>query len=219
MENKQTPLDTMKQGVESAQEWTSTTLSKIFEVILNKTLAMDEMQGIGFQMLDEKVIQLTFTDLKLTFFIIYQTNVQNNEESARLGHFTVQTHLMGSADTHIKTTLLDWLNKTTVTESPLGTAFLAALYTIDIDWEEQLSHYTGDFIAFNIGQTARSTKANFKAAKQKAGVTLKEYLQFEINLLPTKLQVCHFNQEVDELSDDVDALSARIDALTNPKPE
>lgn len=213
----ETMEESVKQSVESAQQWTSTTLAKIFEVILNKALQMDEMQGIGFQMLDEKVVQLTFTDLKLTFFIIYQIDSTQDEKSARLGHFTVQSHLMGAADTHIKTTLLDWFNKTTQTESPLGSAFLAALYTIDIDWEEHLSHYTGDFIAFNIGQTARSTKQNFKAAKQKAGVTLKEYLQFEVNLLPTQLQVCHFNQEVDDLAEDVDALSARIDALEHSK--
>ncbi|BBN60389.1 ubiquinone biosynthesis accessory factor UbiJ [Hydrogenovibrio marinus] len=207
------------QGIDTTQQWTSTTLAKIFETILNQSVAMDEMQGIGFQMLDEKVIQLTFTDLKLTFFIIYQLDAAKNEKSTRLGHFTVQAHLMGSADTHIKTTLTDWLRRNTETESPLGSAFLAALYTIDIDWEEQLSHFTGDFIAFNISQTARSTKQNFKAAKQKAGVTLKEYLQFEINLLPTKLQVAHFNQEVEDLADEVDALAARVDALTHSTPK
>lgn len=210
--------NTVKEGIESGQEFARTAFAKLFELILNQALSMDEMQGIGFRMLDEKVIQLTFTDLKQTFFIVYQlpdeTASQVDQKSARLGSFTVQTHLMGSADAHIKTNMVDWLKHRTEAEGELATAFLAALYTIDIDWEEHLSHYVGDFIAFNLGQTARSAKSGIKTAKQKAGVTLKEYLQFEINLLPTEIQVAHFNQDVDEIAEEIDALAARVDKLT-----
>lgn len=190
-----------------------TGFSKALETLLNQLVRLDEDQGIAFQSLDEKVIQLTLTDLGITLFVIYQIPQEQT------GVFSVQTHLMGRADAHIKTTLSGLILKQTAQEisgeMELGKTFINALKDLEIDWEEHLSHYTGDLIAFKVGHGVRSAKASSQKAKQKIGDTFKEYLQFEINAVPTASQVKRFKQDVSVIADEVDSLAARIDALTS----
>lgn len=188
-------------------------LAKVLEVLLNQLLKRDEDQGAAFAPCDEKVIQLSLSDIGQTFFIVYQINDEQAD-------FTVQTHLMGQADAHIRIALSDLMAKKSaeriVGDVVLGQTFLDALYSIEIDWEEQLSHVTGDLVAFKVGHAVRSGLKTQQAAKQKIGDTLKEYLQFEINLLPTKHQVSAFKQQVQTTATAVDAIEARINALLNP---
>ncbi|MCF6345971.1 MAG: hypothetical protein L3J00_05820, partial [Thiomicrorhabdus sp.] len=98
-------------------------------------------------------------------------------------------------------------------DTQLAQAFINALCTLDIDWEEQLSHYTGDLIAFKIGHGIRSLFSTQQAVKDNVSQTVKEYLQFEIEAVPTKSQVKRFCQNVDTLKQDFDALEARINKL------
>jgi ubiquinone biosynthesis protein UbiJ len=193
----------------SIKETISTSLSKAFELILNQKIKLDEEQGSAFNKVDEKVIQLTFTDIKQTFFVIYQSNNENNT-------FVVQTHLLGQADSQLKTTIIDWISHQTKADKrdTVGTDFLTALHSIEIDWEEMLSHYTGDMIAFQIGSTLRNGQQKLKATKQKTGKTIEEYLHFEVNLLPTKSQVNRFKKQVQQTEKSVDELEKRLKALT-----
>ena len=190
------------------QETINTTLSKAFEIILNQKIKLDEEQGSAFDKVDEKVIQLVFTDIKQTFFVIYQ-------RSDELGSFVVQSHLLGQADSKLTTTIIDWIShKTTAKEDDaIGFDFLNALHTIEIDWEEMLSKYTGDLIAFQVGNTIRKGQEKSNVAKQKMGKTMEEYLHFEANLLPTKSQVNRFKKQVQETATAIDALEQRIETL------
>lgn len=188
-------------------------IAKGLETLLNQLLKRDEDQGAAFAPCDEKVIQLSLSDMGNTFFITHQINDDQAD-------FTVQTHLMGQADAHIRIALGDLMAKNPaekiVGDVALGQTFLDALYSVEIDWEEQLSHVTGDLIAFKVGHAVRSGLKTKQVAKQKIGDTLKEYLQFEVNLLPTKHQVSAFKQKVQTTAEAVDALDARIAALMNP---
>lgn len=189
-----------------------TGLSKAFETLLNQMLKLDEDLDSELKPLDEKVIQLTLKDISQTFFIIYQ---QQDEQ----GHFSVQTHLMGAPDCHIKTNLTNLMAKSNQPEMQgapeLGQCFMDALGNLEIDWEEQLSKLTGDLVAFKVGHAVRETQKTKQAAKQKAGETFKEYLQFEVNLAPTQSQVSRFSKHVSQTAEAVDALEARINALTS----
>ena len=192
----------------SIQETITSTLSKAFELILNAKIKLDEEQGSAFNAVDEKVIQLSFTDVKQTFFVIYQTDDESNA-------FVVQTHLLGKPDSQLKTTITDWISHKTVAKEDdvVGIAFLNALHAIEIDWEEMLSQYMGDMVAFQIGTTVRNGQQNINSAKQKVGKTLEEYLHFEVNLLPTKSQVNRFKKQVEQTAIAVDTLEEKIDSL------
>jgi ubiquinone biosynthesis protein UbiJ len=193
------------------KETISNTLSKAFELILNQKLKLDDQQGADFNQIDEKVIQLSFTDLEQTFFIIYQSS-QSSLQPETTGNFIVQTHLLGQADSQLQTTLLDWIShKTTAKkDDEIGRYFINAIYNIAIDWEEAISKYTGDFIAFKLGNTLRQGQEKIKSSQQKVGKIIEEYLHFEIDLLPTKLQVNSFKKQVQQTATAVEELEKRI---------
>jgi ubiquinone biosynthesis protein UbiJ len=81
---------------------------------------------------------------------------------------------------------------------------------LDIDWEEILSQYTGDMLAhqvFNIYHKIKGKKQDIRnSLLHSAG----NFLQEEIQLLPTAVEMQHFNQSVDSLRDEVDRLEAKI---------
>jgi ubiquinone biosynthesis protein UbiJ len=194
----------------------SLTLSSVLETLLNQALRLDEHQAQAFEPLHDRVIQLNLLDLRQTLFILFtEYGVQ------------VQTHLQGEADAAIDTQIDALLQlKSTGTlkkavvqgDTALAEAFIRALASLEIDWEEHLSHYTGDLIAFKIGHGLRTLLDTKEAIKHQAGDTLKEYLLFEINALPTRSQVTRFSQQVGQTQSAVDALEARLTALHNRLP-
>ena len=91
--------------------------------------------------------------------------------------------------------------------------FSEALGGLDIDWEEQLSHITGDIAAHEIGRGLRALAREGKRIGRSSGDNLSEYLTEEARLLPHRFEVDDFLSEVDALRDDVERLAARITLL------
>lgn len=84
---------------------------------------------------------------------------------------------------------------------------------LDIDWEEQLSHLTGDLIAHQIGNFLRA----ITDWARNSGVVLREdvteYLQEEVRLLPTRIELENFYVDVDTVRNDVERVEKRIERL------
>ena len=87
------------------------------------------------------------------------------------------------------------------------------LGAMDVDWEEQLSHYTGDLVAHDIGNLVRGAVRWGRNSADTLGRDLQEYLQEELRLLPVRTEIEAFLADVDRLRDDVERLQARIDRL------
>ena len=190
-----------------------TTKAKVIEMALNEAIRLDEMQGRAFEPLEDSVITITLTDIQLAFdfaFTAYGVGVSSEPSQ--------------SADSLIETTFIDFLALPKQAGLPKAKLsgneikaeqFIHALATLEIDWEEHLSHYTGDLIAFKIGHGVRSILQAKQSAKEQAGDTLKEYLQFELQATPTQSQVNHFNQHVTKTATALDKLETRIESLLN----
>lgn len=186
-------------------------LSKTIESVLNTALRLDEQKGQAFKALEDKVIKVTLTPVSSPLYFLF-TNYM----------VSVQNQLTGEPDAAIKCTLFDFMslpiNRTLPTsliegDRALALQFIDGLCGLDIDWEEHLSHYTGDLVAFKIGHGVRSFFEQKQTTKNNLGETVKEYLQFEINALPTQSQVQDFAHKVQQTDDDVDQLALRIEAL------
>ncbi|MBT8428768.1 MAG: SCP2 sterol-binding domain-containing protein [Gammaproteobacteria bacterium] len=91
--------------------------------------------------------------------------------------------------------------------------FSEALASLDIDWEEQLSHLTGDIAAHEIGRAARGALHEGRRIASSGRENLSEYLTEEARMLPHRFEVEDFLAEVDTLRDDSERLAARIDLL------
>ncbi len=87
------------------------------------------------------------------------------------------------------------------------------LGAMDVDWEEQLSRYTGDLVAHDIGNLVRGAVRWGRNSTDTLGRDLQEYLQEELRLLPVRAEIEAFLADVDRLRDDVERLQARIDRL------
>ncbi|MBF6057963.1 ubiquinone biosynthesis accessory factor UbiJ [Thiomicrorhabdus heinhorstiae] len=186
-------------------------LNGALETLVNHLLAMEENSDLDLQPLQEQIISLQICPLQTPLFLIF------NDRNIILQH-----HLQGEADATLECDLTDFLNQDAATlqrnckmtgNSATAEAFLRTLAQIEFDWEEHLSHYTGDLIAFKIGHGLRSFQSDQRKRRQDVRQTVKEYLQFEINLLPTESQIRNWSGKVDETSERIDALEQRLNAL------
>ena len=98
-------------------------------------------------------------------------------------------------------------------DTALAHRFGAALAGLEIDWEEQLARLTGDPLAHALGQRARGVGRWGERSLDTLGQDLKEYLQEEGRLLPSRYELETFLAAVDGLRDDGERLAARVARL------
>jgi ubiquinone biosynthesis protein UbiJ len=94
-----------------------------------------------------------------------------------------------------------------------GQAFQDILEGMDIDWEEQLSHLTGDMLAHHVGNAVRRAGALLKQGSATAQQNTTEYLQEELRVLPARIEIENFCTDVTKLVMDVDRLAAHVARL------
>ncbi len=98
-------------------------------------------------------------------------------------------------------------------DTQLAHQFGKILGAMDVDWEEQLSRYTGDMIAHELGNLARTALHWGRRSLNTLGQDLQEYLQAELRMLPEQPEIEQFLQGVDRVRDDVERLEIRLDLL------
>lgn len=92
-------------------------------------------------------------------------------------------------------------------------AFQRLFENLTIDWEELLSHATGDVIAHRLGVFIRGGIAWGRDALETLRLNVAEYLQEETRNLPARAEADSFFQDIDRLRVDCDRLEARIARL------
>jgi ubiquinone biosynthesis protein UbiJ len=100
-------------------------------------------------------------------------------------------------------------------DTETGQRFNQVLQQLDIDWEEHLSHITGDVVAHQIGRGLRGLMRWGKQAEDSLLQDTAEYLEEEIQLVASTHEVESFNHEVDVLRNDIERLQARVQRLQN----
>ncbi len=98
-------------------------------------------------------------------------------------------------------------------DTDTGQAFQDILSEVDLDWEEPLSRLTGDVIAHQAGKLVHEGRQFIRQACGTLEQDLSEYLQEEARLLPARIEVHYFLDEVDRLRSDTDRLTARVARL------
>ena len=101
----------------------------------------------------------------------------------------------------------------------LGQRFKRLLENMDIDWEEHLSRVVGDVIAHKTGHAIREMASWWRNNRERAQENSREYLQEEIQLVPSREEVETLYQDVETLRDDVARLAARIANLESRRSD
>lgn len=192
--------------------------AQALEGALNRALKWEAYQTAPFATFEGKVIKICIEPLPHTFIAI----VDNR--------FHAQSTLHGEADASIQAPLPVWkqalpqLREDTLPDIDcsrfeisgdqiLAEAFLNTLAQMEIDWEEALSQRTGDLLARQIGQGIRGYFDYKQSLRTSAKETLEEYLKYELQALPTSLEVKTFVDEVNELEQHLKTIEQRLNAL------
>ncbi len=187
------------------------------EQLLNQAIRLDPETPKRLSPLHGRVIELQLVGLGLSLYLIPEPN-----------GIQLLSAFEGEADCTLRGTPLDLARMRGSQESAnqlfrgsveisgdshLAQQFGDFLAGLDIDWEEQLSKLTGDVIAHEIGNATRGLLSWGRSQSQTFEHNLQEYLQEELRLTPSRLEIDPFFSDVDGLRDDVERLEARIARL------
>jgi ubiquinone biosynthesis protein UbiJ len=87
------------------------------------------------------------------------------------------------------------------------------LANTQIDWQGLTANITGDLIAHQLAELVNTGNAQMKRTQQSLGLNITEYLQEEIHMLPSGIEVTGFIQDVDETNRATQRLDARLNAF------
>ena len=184
---------------------------------LNRILSLDPGLSHALSELSGKVIALEFIN---TDMLIY---CAPNADGLHLS-----TEYAGTVHVRIRATLTDMLAQIIsaregdghfagsleiIGDVGLAQRFQNIMQDIDLDWEEQLSHWLGDTIAHKLGRFARHGLNFLRQSRYTLEMNVSEYLLYEKEILPVETEVQDFIAAVDVLRNDVARMKMRIDRL------
>lgn len=192
------------------------TFTEAFETSINLVLKQDPATLEKFAALQDKVIAFEITDLELNLFLF-----PHNEG------IYVKYLYQGKADATLQGHALAFINMSLgdATESffsgevrikgdiELGQRFKRILDLLDLDWEEWLSNYTGDLIAFKASSLFRDFNTWGKNALSTLELDVREYIQEEGRLSPHSSELEDFANDINQLRDDSARLEARLSRI------
>lgn len=172
------------------------------DYIINKIINLDPDAQIYLQPLAHKA--LSFNLVPLPFLNIYCV-------------FTdTYIQISSTKPEHVDTQISASLNKISVSgDFKVAEAIQALVLKLNIDWEEELSKYTGDVIAHQTVYHLKKLRIYQQQSSTNLEEMITEYLQEESGFFPTKYEVEEFMHAVDDLRLDVDRISARVEAYDN----
>ena len=214
--------NTIDQKVNSPQDDINPLLVPLLatmEAALNQLFAMDPESFARLADFKGRVIAFHITDMDqwLYFFPDAQgmqiISHYEGEPDTVISGSLLAFAKMAMAEDHEKTRSVFKGDIKITGDMALGQHFQALFQQLNIDWEEHLSHITGDVIAHSLGNAARSVLGFGKKLFNSMGMDVSEYLQYETRDIASGPEIQHFNQQVDTIRNDVERAEARIKRL------
>lgn len=91
--------------------------------------------------------------------------------------------------------------------------YRALINNLDIDWEAIINKFTGDIVGHQISNGLRSVFSWGNSNLQKFPHYFSEFIQEELNLIPTEAELKYFAEQVDDLRAATDRVQARFTNL------
>ena len=95
----------------------------------------------------------------------------------------------------------------------LAQEFQSIMKRFEPDWEEAMSHWTGDTVARKLGNLVRGTARTLKNGIHTLELDVSEYLRFESGAVPDREEMIEFLISVEKLRSDVERLKTRVAGL------
>tara|TARA_R110002096_G_scaffold160703_4_gene326955 strand:- start:464 stop:1054 length:591 start_codon:yes stop_codon:yes gene_type:complete len=184
---------------------------------LNRYLESDPERAAGLDQIKGKLIRIYLRELDRTLFLRVQQRYLQEEPDN-----TIEADVEISVSLKVLPALLagaeqDKLIKEGNIEikgdTHIASVFQNTLREIEIDWEELVSKYTGDEIAYQIGRGAKAVHALGRNMRENFRQDLRDFLQDNVQASATQDEVDQFIQDVDILRAKADRLEARLNRL------
>jgi len=186
----------------------------ILQLIINKYLSLDPDLDSRLTALAGKIIAVTCTDYPNWQLYCTFTNQNLLFTSSQPQHIDVKIY--SSFSGFVKLAVSQ--DKTEIMlegNIHVAEAVLKFFSTLNIDWEEELSKYSGDVVAHQAGVLITRLKQYHTHSSNSLEAMITEYLQEESGLLPTNFEVNEFIDAIDQLRLDVDRLDAKVTIYDN----
>jgi ubiquinone biosynthesis accessory factor UbiJ len=189
------------------------------ETALNHALSLDADISTKMGCLEDKTLKVIISPLDVYFFMHIKD-----------GKFHLKEAISYLPDTTIHSTPLGLIRLSLLPASKARSLFNDSIRltgdvetgqqvkqlfdSLEIDWEGHLARFTGDVIAHQIGSMFRSTKAFTAHFHDSMRKNTTEYVQEELRILPTALELKNFYEDIDALALAVERLAARVRILS-----
>lgn len=190
---------------------------KSFESFIEKTVnqyfSLDPESKSQLQKINGKVIAFTITRPPLTFFLKFDQDKVILLDACEKPDASIKGDLFSFLQLKFQSSDLTTLSKTSIElsgDAELAETFNAILNSMEIDWEEHLSHFTGDIVAHSLLSVAGAVKSWGVRAMDTLERNLSEYIQEEACLTPSKRALEDFYEDLKKLQHDVERLDARF---------
>ncbi|MDX7714400.1 ubiquinone biosynthesis accessory factor UbiJ [Aeromonas caviae] len=191
-------------------------VTAVIETSLNQLLSLDKQSPERLRKLTGKVLKLELRELKPLWFVFSERRLDvlarfEGEADAVLSLSLTALSLLkepSALTRYIREEKLDLSG-----DPQLVQAFSALLGELDIDWEEELSRYTGDVVAHTLCSGARQARRFVGRELCRSQRQVAEYLTEEARLAPGPLEVASFNDDVEELAQQMKAIELRLARL------
>lgn len=189
------------------------------EQIGNRLINLDPEAHLKLDEFSDKTIHINITDLKLNYFFRFPGGslvVQSRSEkeasasiTGKLSAFIAAASAENSGDSLFKGELHF--------SGEINTArqFQEFAQSLNIDWQEPISGMFGDVAGHNISQGIRQVGGFFEGLINNLKQDIPEYLQEEIRVTPTQLELDNFYESIDLVRSQTDRLAARVQRLNN----
>ena len=192
-------------------------LLSAIETALNQYLALDEDAPIFLKPIARKIIAVNIQPFDWTIFLCPTTDsIQLLENCTEPPDATLTGSAVALGMMSLSSKPMDSIfsGEVTITgDIRTGRKFQELFDQLDIDLEEQVSHYTGDIIAHQLGRFLRAGKNWGEETLETFQLNLSEFLHDETKDLPPQPELDIFFRDVDLVRADFDRLTARIKRL------
>lgn len=187
------------------------------EYLLNRFISLDSEANKYMQKLTDKNVLLYCSDypsikfyLSFNFGRISVSNIIPN-----IVHTSITAPLHGLINLVVNKDQTDIRNAALIIDGDIEAAQTVQklLFSLDIDWEEELAKISGDVFAYQALNLLKQIRIYQIESSSNLEVMVADYLQVESNILPTQYEVQEFMHDIDELRLRVDRLEARLQLL------
>jgi ubiquinone biosynthesis protein UbiJ len=193
------------------------------EKLINKLISFDEESREALTQFKGKIISV---DVENTSFKIYIIITNAGISVTKDSDVLPDVIIRGSAIEII--TYIYSLNKNesnhggkldVIGDITLAQKLQSIVLKLDIDWEDYLSNWLGDSLAYNVGRTVKKSMSELGNIHNNIKINLSDYFRYEKEYLIEENELEEFTHSVDVLRDGTERLKLRINKIYQSREE